>query len=192
MRSTASSPFVDELLGRLCRSLNGLPIDIILLAAAFLVRLPSAVEVRKEWEVACKKLQPINDLFDHAYDAQEHPGRSTHPEDNQIRPITCIPTCFRPPSTLPTRSSELLLLASIAIAAQNTTTVALPEAQRITFWTLQIGQAKWTEEEFLVADNILGRMIKQSNRKIVNADLDNRATELLWYCTEVDGCAVTF
>lgn len=192
MRSTASSPFIEGLLDRLSRSLNDLAIDIILLAAAFLVRLPSAVKVRKEWELACKKLQPMNDLFDDAYDAQENPGRSTHAEDNQIRPITCIPTCFRPPSMLPTRSSELLILASIAIAAQNTTTVALPEAQGLTFWTLQIGQAKWTEEEFLVADKILGRMIKQSNRKIVKADLDNRATELLWYCTEEDGCAVTF
>lgn len=135
---------------------------------------------------------PMNDLFDDAYDAQENPGRSTCPEDNQIRPITCIPTCFRPPSALPTRSSELLILASIAIAAQNTTPVALPEVPGLTFWTLQIGPAKWTEEEFLVADKILGRMIKQSNRKIVKADLDNRATELLWYCTEEDGCAVTF
>lgn len=192
MRSTASWPSIEGLLGRLSRSFNGLPIDIILLAAAFLVRLPSAIKVREEWELACKKLQPMNDLFDDVYDAQENPGRSTRPEDNQIRPITCIPTSFRPPSALPARSSELLILASIAIAAQNTTPVASPKAQGLTFWTLQIGQARWTEEELLVADKILGRMIKQSNRKIVKADLENRATELLWYCTEDDGCAVTF
>lgn len=127
MRSTASWPSIEGLLGRLSRSFNGLPIDIILLAAAFLVCLPSAIKVREEWELACKKLQPMNDLFDDVYDAQETPGRSTRPEDNQIRPITCIPTSFRPPSALPARSSELLILASIAIAAQNTTPVASPE-----------------------------------------------------------------
>lgn len=44
----------------------------------------------------------------------------------------------------------------------------------------------------MVADKIMGCMIKQPNRKIVKADLDNRATELLRYCTEEDGCAVTF
>ena len=192
MRSTASSPFIEVLLGRIRRSLDGLPIDIILLAAAFLVRLPSAIKVKEEWEIACTELQPINDLFDDAYDARQNPGRSTRPEDNQIQPITSIPTSLRPPSALPTRSSELLILASIAIAAQNTTPVASQGAEGLKFWTLQIAQAKWTEEEFMVADKIMGRMIKQSNRKIVKADLDNRATELLWYCTEEDGCAVTF
>ena len=90
MKSTVSSLFIEGLLGRLSRSLNGLPIDIILLAAAFLVRLPSAIKVRKEWELACKNLQPMNDLFDDAYDALENPGHSTRPEKNQIQPITCI------------------------------------------------------------------------------------------------------
>lgn len=70
--------------------------------------------------------------------------------------------------------------------------MASQEAEGLKFWTLQIAQAKWTEEEFMVADKIMGRMIKQTDRKIVKADLDNRATELLWYCTEEDGCAVTF
>lgn len=78
------------------------------------------------------------------------------------------------------------------MTAHNATPVASQEVQRLTFWTLQIAQAKWTEEEFMVADKILGRIIKQSNRKIVKADLDNRAMELLWYCTEEDGSAVTF
>lgn len=192
MRSTASLPLIEGLLCRIRRSLNGLPIDIILLAAAFLVRLPSAIEIKKEWELACTKLGPRNDLFDAAYDAQENSGRSSRPEDHQIQPITFIPTFLRPPSASPTRSSELLILASIAMAAYNSTPVASQEVQRLTFWTLQIGQAKWTEEEFLVANKILGRMIKLSNRKIVKADLNNRATELLWYSTEEDGCAISF
>lgn len=188
----ASSPSIEDLLGRLRRSLDGLPIDIILLAAAVLVRLPPAIKVKEEWELACAEMQPMNDLFDHAYDAQENPGRSSRPEDNQIQPITSIPTSFRPPSALPTRSSELLILAAIAIAAQNISPKASQEVRGLTFWTVQIAEEKWTEEEFLVADKILGRMIKQSNKKIVKVDLDNRATELLWYCTAEDGCAVTF
>lgn len=192
MRATASSTRIEEFLGRISRSLNGLPIDIVLLAAAFLVRLPSAIEVKEEWELACAELQPTNDLFDSAYDAQENPGRSSHPEDNQIQPITSIPTCFRPPSALPQKSPELLILASMAMAAHNIIPAASQMVQRLTFWTLQIAQAEWTEEELLVADKILGRMIKQSKRKIVKVDLDNRATELLWCCVEHDGCAVTF
>lgn len=192
MRSTASSNLIEEFLSRICRSFNGLPIDIILLAAAFLVRLPSAIEVREEWELVCNGLQPMDDLFDAAYDEQENPGRSSHPADNQIQPITSTPTCFRPPSALPKRSSELLILASIAMAAHNITPAASQKVQRLAFWTLEIAEAEWTEEEFLVADKILGRMIKQSNRRIVKVDLENRATELLWCCVEQDGCAVLF
>lgn len=124
MRSTASLPLIEGLLCRIRRSLNGLPIDIILLAAAFLVRLPSAIEIKKEWELACTKLRPRNDLFDAAYDAQENSGRPSRPEDHQIQPITFIPTFLRPPSASPTRSSELLILASIAMAAHNSTPVA--------------------------------------------------------------------
>lgn len=192
MRSTASSELIEVLLGRICKSLNGLPLDIILLAAAFLVRLPSAIEVKEEWELACAELQPMNDLFDAEYDAQKNPGRSSRPSDNQIKPITSIPTFFRPPSAVPKSSPELLILASIAMAAQNITPAASQKAHRLTYWTMQIAQAKWTEEEFLVTDKILGRMIKQSNQRIVKANLDNRATELLWCCVEQDGCAVTF
>lgn len=192
MRSQTSLPFIEGLLGRLRRSLDGLPIDMILLAAALLVRLPPAIKVKEEWGLTCAEMQPMKDLFDNAYDAQENPGRSSRPEDNEIQPITSIPTSFRPPSALPARSSELLILASIAIAAQNISPESSQEVRGLTFWTMQIAEAKWTEEEFLVADKILGRMIGRSNRKIVKVDLDNRATELLWYCTVEDGCAVTF
>lgn len=192
MRATASSELIEEFLGRISKSLNGLPIDIIILAAAFIARLPSAIEVKEEWELACTELQPTNGLFDAAYDAQVNPGRSKRSADNQIQPITSIPTCFRLPSALPKRSPELLILVFIAMAAHNITPPASRNVQRLTYWTLQIAQAEWTEEEFLVADKILGRMIKQSNRRIVQIDLDNRATELLWYCVEQDGCAVAF
>lgn len=184
---------MENLLGCISRSWNGLPLDIILLAAAFLVRLPSAIKVKHEWELACAEPQPMNDLFDAEYGEQDNPGRSSRPAHNQIKPITFKPTFFRPPSALPKRSPELLIFASIAIAAHNITPPASQEVHRLTYWTLQITHAEWTEEEFLVADKILGRMIvKQSNQRIVKADLDNRATELLWFCVEQDGCAVTF